>query len=207
MSALEEASMPFYALGLNLAREVGGELKQLLTKEEIEIVLQGFGESMRGEVADPMSVLVEHGPKLNEILGNRTKEKSAAVVAEGQAFIDKYLTDNATARKTSSGLIVHETVVGTGKQASLDDTVVVHYHGTLTDGSVFDSSVNRGKPSTFPLRNVIKGWQEGVALLKEGGKATLVCPAHLAYGERGSPPKIAPGSVLRFDVELVEVKG
>jgi FKBP-type peptidyl-prolyl cis-trans isomerase FkpA/FKBP-type peptidyl-prolyl cis-trans isomerase FklB len=82
----------------------------------------------------------------------------------------------------------------------------VHYHGTLIDGTVFDSSVQRGEPIKFPLRNVIKGWQEGVSMMKVGGKATLVVPAEIAYGSQGAPPMIAPGATLVFDVELLEVE-
>jgi FKBP-type peptidyl-prolyl cis-trans isomerase len=81
----------------------------------------------------------------------------------------------------------------------------VHYHGTLIDGTVFDSSVERGEPIKFPLRNVIKGWQEGLALMRKGGKATLVMSSELAYGDNGSPPVIAPGATLVFDVELLEI--
>lgn len=81
----------------------------------------------------------------------------------------------------------------------------MHYHGTLSDGTVFDSSVERGEPLKFPLSNVIAGWQEGVAMMKAGGKATLVVPSDLAYGDSGSPPVIPPGATLRFDVELIEV--
>ena len=85
------------------------------------------------------------------------------------------------------------------------DTVKVHYHGTLIDGSVFDSSVDRGTPATFPLNGVIKCWTEGLQKIKVGGKARLVCPADVAYGDRGSPPKIKPGSTLVFEVELLEI--
>lgn len=83
--------------------------------------------------------------------------------------------------------------------------MLVHYHGTLTDGTVFDSSVQRGEPIKFPLRNVIKGWQEGVAMMKVGGKATLVVPPEIGYGDSGSPPVIAPGATLVFEVELIDV--
>jgi FKBP-type peptidyl-prolyl cis-trans isomerase FkpA len=84
--------------------------------------------------------------------------------------------------------------------------VLVHYHGMLPDGTVFDSSVERGEPIEFPLRNVIQGWQEGVAMMKVGGKATLLVPAEIGYGDRGSPPVIAPGATLVFDVELIDVR-
>jgi FKBP-type peptidyl-prolyl cis-trans isomerase FkpA len=92
-----------------------------------------------------------------------------------------------------------------GYQATLESTVEVHYHGTLIDGTVFDSSVNRGEPIKFPLSNVIRGWQEGVAMMKTGGKATLVIPPEIAYGDSGSPPVIAPGATLIFEIELLNV--
>jgi FKBP-type peptidyl-prolyl cis-trans isomerase FkpA/FKBP-type peptidyl-prolyl cis-trans isomerase FklB len=83
--------------------------------------------------------------------------------------------------------------------------VRVHYHGTLTDGTVFDSSVQRGEPATFALNGVIPCFREGVQLMKVGGKSRLVCPAPLAYGDRGAPPKIRPGATLVFEVELLEI--
>ena len=109
------------------------------------------------------------------------------------------------ARKTDSGLVVTTLKPGTGPSPKATDKVKVHYHGTLIDGSVFDSSVQRGQPATFPLNGVIKCWTEGVQLMKVGGKSRLVCPAELAYGERGAPPRIKPGATLIFEVELLEI--
>jgi len=96
-------------------------------------------------------------------------------------------------------------VEGQGASPSISSTVEVHYHGQLTDGTVFDSSVQRGQTISFPLGNVIKGWQEGLQMMKEGGKATLVIPSDLAYGEQGSGDTIPPGATLKFEVELFKV--
>jgi len=94
---------------------------------------------------------------------------------------------------------------GDGASPTLQSTVEVHYHGTLTDGTVFDSSVERGQTISFPLGGVIKGWQEGLQLMKEGGKATLICPSDIAYGDAGSGEVIPPGATLKFEVELFKV--
>ncbi|EED91665.1 predicted protein [Thalassiosira pseudonana CCMP1335] len=96
-------------------------------------------------------------------------------------------------------------IEGTGASPTVSDTVEVHYHGTLTDGTVFDSSVDRGATIKFGLGQVIKGWQEGLAMMKEGGKATLVIPSELAYGDNGSGGAVPPGATLKFEVELFKV--
>ena len=110
--------------------------------------------------------------------------------------------------KTASGLEYIEVEPGTGAQAESGKTVSVHYTGKFQDGKVFDSSVSRGEPIKFPLGagRVIKGWDEGLALMKEGGKAQLVIPPHLAYGESGAGGVIPPNATLVFDVELVSVE-
>ncbi|HEX9450521.1 MAG TPA: FKBP-type peptidyl-prolyl cis-trans isomerase, partial [Burkholderiales bacterium] len=103
------------------------------------------------------------------------------------------------------GAIVTTLKEGKGPSPKAADTVKVHYQGTLVDGTVFDSSIQRGQPATFPLGNVIKCWTEGVQEIKVGGKSRLVCPAAIAYGDRGSPPAIKPGATLIFEVELIEI--
>lgn len=178
----DETNKPFYALGVNVAKQVGSELKGLLTKDEIEHMLVGFSDSMLNKVEDDRTLLTTYGPKLNEVLTARAQIVSEVAKQKGEDFRNDYLKAHPTAIKTESGLIFNETVVGTGEQALSTSTVKVHYHGMLTDGTVFDSSINRGEPIDFPLKNVIRGWQEGVALMKVGGKSTLVCPPDLAYG-------------------------
>jgi FKBP-type peptidyl-prolyl cis-trans isomerase len=110
-------------------------------------------------------------------------------------------------KTTASGLKYTVLKRGTGAVSpKATDTVKVHYHGTLLDGTVFDSSVERGQPISFPLNGVIPGWTEGLQLMKVGGKSHLVCPAKIAYGDRGAPPKIKPGATLQFDVELLGIE-
>lgn len=110
--------------------------------------------------------------------------------------------------KTASGLEYVETEAGVGAQAKAGDTVRVHYTGKFPDGKVFDSSVSRGEPLEFPLGKgrVIRGWDEGIALMKVGGKATLTIPPQLAYGEGGAGGVIPPNATLIFDVELISIK-
>lgn len=112
---------------------------------------------------------------------------------------------DSTYAVTESGLKYMIVKEGTGKQPTAEDEVTVHYTGKLTTGYVFDSSVVRGEPATFPLSRVIKGWTEGLQLMKEGGKTIFYIPSNLAYGPQGAPPAIGPDEDLIFDVELIKV--
>jgi FKBP-type peptidyl-prolyl cis-trans isomerase FkpA len=121
----------------------------------------------------------------------------ACCVAGSQAFAVDTLP---------SGVKVLHSVVGTGESPTINSVVLVHYRGTLTNGKEFDSSYKRNSPISFPLRNVIPCWTQGVQTMKVGGKASLTCPAATAYGERGVPGVIPPNSVLNFEVELLRVE-
>ena len=107
--------------------------------------------------------------------------------------------------KRPDGMTIEDVKVGTGEEAKAHDTVTIHYRGTLQDGTEFDSSYARGQPATFPLDNLIKGWQEGIPGMKVGGKRRLTIPPDLAYGQRRMPG-IPPGSTLNFEIELFETK-
>jgi FKBP-type peptidyl-prolyl cis-trans isomerase len=194
-----------YALGLNIALTLKN---YALSPAEMELVKQGIADGMAGKVqADdkgPIDALA-YRPKIQQLGASR-----AAVVAEGekkdaQVFLDAQAKEKG-AEKTASGLVYIPIKAGTGETPKATDTVKVHYQGTLRDGTVFDSSIERGQPATFPLNRVIPCWTEGVQKMKVGGKAKLVCPSAIAYGDRGAPPKIKPGAALVFEVELLGIE-
>jgi FKBP-type peptidyl-prolyl cis-trans isomerase len=203
----DDDKMPFYALGTNIALQVGqGNFKTLLEDDELDIVLEAFCENLRGtNVQDSRVILTKYGEQLNTILGERTSQIVDRVKKDGDDYVKNFLDCNEEAVQTESGLVYYPMKEGEGQQPALGDTVEVHYHGSLTDGTVFDSSVDRGQTISFPLGGVIKGWQEGLALMKEGGKATLIIPGDLAYGDAGSGDAIPPGATLKFEVELFKV--
>jgi len=130
----------------------------------------------------------------------KTRSAAAAKVVLDKAAAEK------GAKRLPSGLVITTIKEGTGRSPKATDTVKVHYHGTLPDGRVFDSSRTRGEPATFPLNGVIKCWTEGVQLMKVGGKSKLVCPADIAYGDRSPSPLIQPGATLIFEVELLAIE-
>ena len=107
---------------------------------------------------------------------------------------------------TDSGLRITHLVEGDGPSPTPASTVVVHYHGTFPDGKVFDSSIQRGQPATFPLNRVIPCWTEGVGMMKVGGRAKLVCPPEIAYGAAGAPGSIPPNATLHFEVSLLSIR-
>src|SRR5687768_4718252 len=188
-----EDQKAFYALGVAVSQSIASFN---LTQEELAQVQLGFSDGALGKT--PQVDVQTYIPKLREL-------QSTRVAAVGKAALDKAATEPG-AKRTESGLIYTTKSEGTGPQPKSTDTVKVHYHGTLPNGKVFDSSVERGEPATFPLNGVIPCWTEGVQLMKVGGKSRLVCPASIAYGDRGAPPDIGPGATLVFDVELLGIE-
>mmetsp|Transcript_12681 Transcript_12681/g.29451 ORF Transcript_12681/g.29451 Transcript_12681/m.29451 type:complete len:258 (-) Transcript_12681:39-812(-) len=200
--------MPYYALGVNLGIQTGQSvLRSLAQGENMEVVLDGFADVLRQKI-DPsraQDVLIKYGEQANRIVEDTTAEMMLKWHNEGEKYREKFLKENKDAIQTESGLIYKSKMEGSGKSPEITDTVEVHYHGTLTTGEVFDSSVMRQETIRLPLLNVIKGWQEGIPMMKEGGKATLVIPSDLAYGSQGSGDAIPPGATLTFDIELFKI--
>ena len=194
-----EEEKTLYAIGLALSQTVNDFA---LSESELEQVKSGLTD---GVLKRPAKVeLQTYMPKIQQLAQARSATVADKEKKSGAAFLAKAAAEPG-AKKTESGAIVIPIKEGTGAKPAATDKVTVHYHGTLVDGTVFDSSVTRGTPATFPLNGVIKCWTEGVQLIKVGGKARLVCPAAIAYGDRGSPPKIKPGATLVFEVELLEI--
>ncbi|MBH0201918.1 MAG: FKBP-type peptidyl-prolyl cis-trans isomerase [Nitrospira sp.] len=188
-----------YALGLAISQSLG---TFSLSETELDMVKNGLTD---GVLKRPLKAdLQTFGPKIQQLQQARLTLVAEGEKKAGAAFLTKAASEKGST-KTESGIVITTIKPGTGATPKATDTVKVHYHGTLTDGTVFDSSVKRGEPATFPLNKVIKCWTEGVQQIKVGGKSRLVCPSNLAYGDGGSPPIIKPGSTLVFEVELLEI--
>jgi FKBP-type peptidyl-prolyl cis-trans isomerase len=198
--ALEtEEQKTAYALGHTL----GENLRPLgLNEAEIQALEQGMNDSVSG--AKPPIDVAQYEGQVAALATKRAEKLAQESHARDAEFLTKMATHEG-AQKLASGLIYIEREPGKGASPKATDTVKVDYHGTLTDSTVFDSSVRRGQPATFPLNRVIPCWTEGVQKMKVGGRATLVCPPSIAYGDRGSPPVIPPGATLVFDVTLHEI--
>lgn len=188
-----------YALGVAISQSLNDFS---LTAAELEIVKAGLTVGVMKR--EPKVDMNNYGPRIEKMVQARAGAVADTQKKAGAAFVAKAAKESG-AKKTASGAIVKTIKEGSGPTPKASDTVTVHYHGTLIDGTVFDSSVTRGQPATFPLINVVKCWTEGVQMIKVGGTSRLVCPAELAYGERGAPPRIPPGATLVFDVQLIAI--
>mgnify|MGYP003320989369 CR=1 FL=1 len=196
-----------YAMGLNIAQQ----LKEIGMKEALkaEDFAMGVNDMITGnELKIPVN---EVNGILTKFFNDLEARQQAAAREAGQHAREageKFLAENAKkagVHVTESGLQYEVLTEGSGRQPKATDKVRCHYHGTLTDGTVFDSSYQRGEPCDFGLNQVIAGWTEGVQLMKEGAKYRFYIPYNLAYGERGAGSSIPPYSALIFDVELIRI--
>jgi len=189
-----------YTLGLAVSQ---GLSNFNLSEAELEMVKTGISDGVlkRAPKVNPQ----EYMPKVQQLQQTRMAAGAEVEKKAGTDFLAKAAAEKG-ASKTTSGLVFSTIKAGSGASPKATDTVKVNYHGTLIDGTVFDSSVQRGQPATFPLNQVIPCWTEGVQKMKVGEKARLVCPSQIAYGDRGAPPKIKPGATLIFEVELLGIE-
>ena len=195
-----EDEKSFYTIGYSW----GEKLKGLnISESEFKALMKGASASVNEK--KPEVDLKAYSEKIAKMAKIRSESSTHTEKESGKKFIAGYLKNNSNAKQTTSGLVYEIIKEGTGKQPGASDTVEVHYHGTLTNGVVFDSSVKRNKKISFPLNRVIRGWTEGLQLVKEGGKIKLVIPSDLAYGNAGAPPSIPGGATLIFEVELFKV--
>jgi FKBP-type peptidyl-prolyl cis-trans isomerase FkpA len=195
-----EEQKALYAIGLSVSKSLS---VFSLTPAEFDMVVQGLTDGQSGKKSDIDPAL--YTGKIQELAKARRKAQSDKQAPLNKEFLEKAAQEKG-AVKTSTGLVYIPLREGTGASPNAADTVSVNYRGTLTDGKEFDSSYKRGKPAEFKLNGVIPCWTEGVQKMKSGGKARLVCPASIAYGENGAGELILPGATLDFEVELLEIK-
>lgn len=198
-----EDEKTLYALGLYLGKTAVGPLK--CSPAELEIVQRGIQDAATGKT--PAVPLETYGPKLQAFAQARiaaaAQSASGPEKEKGKAFAEQAAKGQGAVR-TPTGLVFENLSPGKGRTPTVSDAVKVHYRGTLIDGTEFDSSIKRGAPVEFALTNVIPCWTEGLQLMKVGGKAKLVCPPEIAYGDRGTG-NIPPGATLIFEVELLDI--
>ena len=196
-----------YALGLG----IGSQLKSMGADS---LNIDDFAQAIKDTISGAeLKVSHKESQQIVQEFFKEQEAKQRAQAAENGKVAreegEKLLAENAKkdgVQVTESGLQYSVIKEGTGKSPKATDTVVCHYEGFLTNGTVFDSSIQRGEPAAFPLNAVIAGWTEGLQLMKEGGKTRFFIPYNLAYGEAGAAGAIPPYAALIFDVELLEVK-
>ena len=201
-TAVDSAS---YVIGINTGANYRTNLKTLPGGEaNIDDLIAGFIQAIKGDSA-AMKMTPETA---QQYLQTYFVEASAKEAAQNKEAGEKFLAENKTKEgviTTESGLQYKVEKEGTGEKPTAADRVKVHYTGTLLDGTKFDSSVDRGEPAEFGVSQVIRGWTEGLQIMPAGSKYIFWIPSDLAYGERGAGQDIKPNSVLKFEVELLEV--
>ena len=194
---LTDEQKTVYALGLLMQRSLG---QFDLSAAELEVLKRALSDAAARK---PAIDIDEWGPKVEAFAGARAERVAAREKAASVAYLVKAAAEPGVVR-TDSGLLYRDLSPGTGPSPAASDSVTVHYRGTLINGTEFDSSYKRNEPAQFRLNGVIPCWTEGVQKMKVGGKARLVCPSDLAYGDQGRP-SIPGGATLLFEVELLEI--
>jgi len=189
---------------------VGENLAHQLKNDGLELDAEIVALAVKDVMSDQPSRLTDAEKRSAvEQVQKESQERQMAALAKNKAEGEAYLADNAKkegVKTTASGLQYKQLEAGNGAKPTTSDRVKVHYHGTLTDGTVFDSSYERGEPIVFPVTGVIAGWVEGLQLMNVGSKFELTIPSHLAYGANGSGPVIGPDATLVFQVELLGIE-
>lgn len=196
-----------YSIGFSIGTNIknsGGEVDVDLVAQGMKAALAGKESALDAKAsAEAMRAFQTAARKRAD---EQRKKASADNIAKGKAFLEANAKKEGV-KTTASGLQYKVLKAGSGPKPTTSNKVKVHYHGTLIDGTVFDSSVDRGEPIEFPVTGVIKGWVEGLQLMSVGAKFQLVIPSELAYGANPRPGgKIGPNAVLVFEVELLEIK-
>lgn len=193
-----------YLIGYN---QVAQMTQQTMGAVNVEAFAAGIADAVaKRDAKVPLEQLEAAFQSLQTEIQSRQQTAMAAKASESAAFRDQFAQQDGV-QKTASGLLYEVLTEGDGAKPGPTDTVVTHYHGTLTSGEVFDSSVQRGTPATFRVDGVIRGWTEALQMMNVGSKWRLVVPPELAYGERGAGQMIGPNTTLVFEVELLEIQG
>ena len=190
-----------YSIGLNIGSNLGRQNVEI----NPEALTAGVKDAIAGKPQLTQDQIKEVMTAFEKDMQQKQKAAGEKSAAEGKTFLEENKKKEGV-KTTASGLQYKVIKEGTGTQPKATDTVTVNYRGTLIDGKEFDSSYKRGQPATFPLNGVIKGWTEGLQLMKTGSKYQLFVPPDLAYGERTVGPDLAPNSTLIFEVELLDAK-
>ena len=190
----------FYTLGVELGKNVE---RFTPSNKEFDVITLGLKDRALKKQLQVNPNESMHQLQIIEI--ERVKAAAQGEVNESTQYL-KGIENQTGITKRESGLLIKNTLDGSGKSPSKTDTVKVHYEGRLRNGTVFDSSIKRGQPALFRLEGVIPCWTEALQLMKVGGKSTVYCPYTIAYGERGAPPLIPGGAVLTFDIELLSIE-
>jgi FKBP-type peptidyl-prolyl cis-trans isomerase len=198
VSPKSEDEKTLYAVGVSVQRSLE---PFKLTPAELELVLAGVRDAANGKANVKLD---EMQAPIQKLVTDRRNAQGAALAKKGEGYVEKALKEPG-AVKTASGLVYVPVKEGTGPSPTVESKVKVTYEGKLVDGKVFDASSRHGGSATFSLNGVIPCWTEGMQKLKVGGKARLICPAALAYGDRGAGAEIPPGATLDFQVELLEI--